>query len=139
MARWGAGGRGEETGRGDCGIRCNGEGRAAGAVVGTAVDEVIVATTVNLPAAIAFYLIFPVGLTIFAVAPAVKAGAIGQAALYGGLFGLFAYATYDLTNQATLRAWSTQLTVIDVSWGFALSGVAATIGYLAASQFSAPA
>ena len=44
IARWGAGGRGEETGRGDCGIRCNGEGRAAGAVVGTAVDEVIVAT-----------------------------------------------------------------------------------------------
>jgi uncharacterized membrane protein len=99
----------------------------------------IVATTVNLPAAIVFYLIFPVGLTIFAVAPAVKAGAIGQAALYGGLFGLFAYATYDLTNQATLRTWATQLTVIDVAWGFALSGVAATIGYLAASKFSAPA
>ena len=99
----------------------------------------ILATTVNLPAAIAFYLVFPVGLTVFAVAPAVKAGAIGQAALYGGLFGLFAYATYDLTNQATLRAWSTQLTVIDVAWGFALSGVAATIGYLAASKFSAPA
>jgi len=99
----------------------------------------ILATTVNLPAAIAFYLIFPAGLTIFAVAPAVKVGAIGEAALYGGLLGLFAYATYDLTNQATLRAWSTQLTLIDVAWGFALSGVAATIGYLAASQFSAPA
>ena len=99
----------------------------------------ILATAINLPAAIAFYLIFPVGLTIFAVAPAVKAGAIGQAALYGGLFGLFAYATYDLTNQATLRVWSTQLTVIDVAWGFALSGVAATISYLAASKFSAPA
>ena len=99
----------------------------------------ILATTVNLPAAISFYLIFPVGLTVFAVAPAVKVGAIGQAALYGGLFGLFAYATYDLTNQATLRVWSTQLTVIDVAWGFALSGVAATVGYLAASPFSAPA
>jgi uncharacterized membrane protein len=99
----------------------------------------VLATTVNLPAAIVFYLIFPVGLTIFAVAPAVKAGAIGQAALYGGLLGLFAYVTYDLTNQATLRAWSTQLTVIDVTWGFALSGVAAAVGYLAACQFSRPA
>jgi len=98
----------------------------------------LLARTVNLPAAIAFYLIFPVGLTIFAVAPAVKVGAFGQAALYGGLFGLFAYATYDLTNQATLRAWSTQLTVIDVAWGFALSSFAATIGYLAASRFSGP-
>lgn len=96
----------------------------------------LLATSVNLPAAIAFYLVFPVGLTIFAVAPAVKAGSIGQAALYGGLFGLFAYATYDLTNQATLRAWSTQLTVTDIAWGFALSSFAATIGYLAASRIS---
>jgi len=94
----------------------------------------MLATSVNLPAAIAFYLIFPVGLTIFAVLPAVKVSAMGQAALYGGLFSFFAYLTYDLTNQATLRAWSTQLTLIDIAWGFVLGGVAATIGYIAASR-----
>jgi uncharacterized membrane protein len=94
----------------------------------------LLAPTVNLPPAIAFYLIFPVGLTIFAVLPAVKMGAMGQAALYGALFGFFAYLTYDLTNQATLRAWSTQLTLVDIAWGCVLGGLAATIGYLAASR-----
>jgi uncharacterized membrane protein len=95
----------------------------------------ILATSVNLPAAIAFYLIFPVGLTIFAVLPAVKDQSAGQAALFGGLFGFFAYATYDLTNQATVRDWPTQLTVIDVAWGFALAAFASTIGYLTAGRF----
>ena len=95
----------------------------------------ILATSVNLPAAIVFYLIFPVGLTIFAVLPAVRDRSAGQAALFGGLFGFFAYATYDLTNQATVRDWPTQLTVIDVAGGFALAAFAATIGYLAAVRF----
>ena len=95
----------------------------------------IMATTVNLPAAIAFYLLFPVGLMIFAVTPALRSSAVGQAALYGGLFGLFAYATYDLTNLATLRGWSTSVTLIDIAWGFMLSAFAATIGYLVAIRF----
>ena len=56
------------------------------------------------------YLIFPVGLTIFAVFPAVQNQSVGNAAALGGLFGFFAYATYDLTNQATLRNWPTRLT-----------------------------
>jgi uncharacterized membrane protein len=94
----------------------------------------VLAASVNLPAAIAFYLIFPAGLTIFAVLPAVKDQSPGQAALFGGLFGFFAYATYDLTNQATVRDWPTQLTVIDVAWGSALAAFAATIGYLGASR-----
>ena len=99
----------------------------------------ILAADVNLPAAIAFYLIFPIGLVIFAVLPAVRSETLGHATLYGALFGFFAYATYDLTNQATVRGWSTQLTVIDVAWGFALGGFAATVGYLAASRFAAAA
>lgn len=97
----------------------------------------ILAPTVNLRAAIVFYLIFPIGLMIFVVMPAAKAGAIGQAALLGGLFGFFAYATYDLTNQATVRGWSVQLTVIDMAWGFVLSSAAATIGYLVVSRLQA--
>ena len=95
----------------------------------------ILSTSVNLPAAILFYLIFPVGLTIFAVLPAVQNQSAGNAAVLGSLFGLFAYATYDLTNQATLRNWPTRLTVIDLAWGSTLAAFAATIGYLAARQF----
>ncbi|MGB7976220.1 MAG: DUF2177 family protein [Roseiarcus sp.] len=95
----------------------------------------ILSTSVNLPAAIVFYLIFPVGLTIFSVLPAVQHQSSSYAALFGGLFGFFAYATYDLTNQATLRNWPTHLTVVDLAWGSALAALAAAIGYLAASRF----
>jgi uncharacterized membrane protein len=80
---------------------------------------------VNLPPAIVFYLIYPVGLLIFAVNPALKSGSIGSAVLYGALFGFFTYATYDLTNQATLRNWTLQLSVIDIAWGTFLAGFVA--------------
>ena len=74
-------------------------------------------TDVNLPAGIAFYLIYPVGLVIFAVLPALKSESLAQAAVRGALFGFFTYMTYDLTNQATLRNWTTQLTLLDAGWG----------------------
>ena len=77
----------------------------------------MLSTSVNLPAAVIFYLIFPVGLTIFAVFPAAQNQLVGNAAALGGFFGFFAYATYDLTNQATLRNWPMRLTVIDLAWG----------------------
>ena len=72
---------------------------------------------VNLPPAIVFYAMYPIGLLVFAIQPALKSGSLTAAALYGALFGLFTYATYDLTNQATLRNWTLALTVVDVSWG----------------------
>ena len=74
----------------------------------------IMLTTVNLPAGIAFYLIYPVGLVYFAILPALKSGSLVQAMLGGALFGFFTYITYDLTNQATLRNWTTQLTLTEV-------------------------
>jgi uncharacterized membrane protein len=95
----------------------------------------MLSTSVNLPAAVIFYLIFPVGLTIFAVFPAAQNQSVGNAAALGGFFGFFAYATYDLTNQATLRNWPMRLTVIDLAWGSTLAAFAATIGYLAARRF----
>jgi uncharacterized membrane protein len=95
----------------------------------------VLAGSVNLPAAIAFYLIFPVGLTIFAVMPGLRSGSASTAALYGALFGFFTYATYDLTSQATLRNWTTRLTVIDIAWGVVLGTLASTAGYAAASRF----
>jgi uncharacterized membrane protein len=94
----------------------------------------ILASNVNLPAAIAFYLIFPVGLMIFAVTPALRSGSIATASLNGALIGFFAYATYDLTNQATLRNWTTQLTIVDIAWGAVLGALAASAGYGAASR-----
>ena len=61
---------------------------------------------VNLPPAILFYAIYPIGLMIFAVEPALRAGSWVNALIYGALFGFFTYATYDLSNQATLRNWT---------------------------------
>jgi uncharacterized membrane protein len=83
----------------------------------------ILLTNVNLPAAIAFYLIYPIGILVFATLPALKAGSVGPALMYGALFGLLAYATYDLTNQATLRNWTLQLTLADMAWGAVASGL----------------
>ncbi|MBI1201214.1 MAG: DUF2177 family protein [Rhodopseudomonas sp.] len=82
--------------------------------------------------AIVFYLLYPLGVEIFAVVPALKSGSILSAITYGALFGLFAYATYDLTNFATLRQWTAQITMIDVAWGAFATGVTAAIACFAA-------
>ncbi len=89
----------------------------------------IMLADINLPAGIAFYLVYPVGLVIFAILPALKSGNLSQATLGGALLGFFSYITYDLTNQATLRNWTTQLTLVDVSWGTLLGAIAASAGF----------
>jgi uncharacterized membrane protein len=78
--------------------------------------------TVQWGAAILFYLMFIAGLLLFVVRPAIAAGAPLQALLYGALFGLICYATYDLTNLATLKDWPLIVTVVDLVWGTALGG-----------------
>ena len=80
--------------------------------------------------AIVFYLLFPLGLVIFGVAAGIRSGNWTDALLYGALFGFFAYATYDLTNHATLKNWETKLTVLDMICGSFISGTAATAGFL---------
>jgi uncharacterized membrane protein len=90
---------------------------------------------VNLLPAAVFYLLYPVGLVIFAILPALKSGSFAAAILYGALFGLFTYATYDLSNHATLRNWTLPVTAIDMAWGTALGAIAATVGYIVASRF----
>jgi uncharacterized membrane protein len=85
----------------------------------------------NVVAAVAFYLLYVVGLVVFAVAPALGAGRWQVALIHGALFGFFAYATYDLTNLATLKNWSTLLSLIDMGWGTLASAAAATAGFLA--------
>jgi uncharacterized membrane protein len=90
----------------------------------------------NMIAAGLFYAVFIVGIVIFAVAPALAAGSWGRALLLGALFGFFTYATYDMTNLATLKGWPLKVVVVDILWGSALTGVSALAGYAAVSAFS---
>lgn len=90
----------------------------------------------RLAPAVLFYLIFVAALTFFAVLPSLEPGrGLATALLYGAIFGFAAYATYDLTNQATLRNWSTMLTVADLAWGIFLSAVAAGAGHFITTRF----
>ncbi|RZJ97021.1 MAG: DUF2177 family protein [Brevundimonas sp.] len=91
----------------------------------------------NMVAAVAFYLIMIGGIVFFAVAPALREGGWTRALLNGAVLGLVAYATYDLTNQATLAVWQTKLTILDLCWGTFVTGTAATVGYLATRWFEA--
>ena len=86
----------------------------------------ILAPEPRIVPAIIFYLIYIAGIVTFAVAPGLSAG-WQSAAIKGALFGFFAYATYDLTNHATLSVWATKITVLDMGWGTFVSGASATI------------
>lgn len=90
---------------------------------------------VNLPPAIVFYALYPVGLLIFATIPALKSGSVTTAVVLGALFGFFTYATYDLTNQATLRNWTLQLTLVDVAWGIILAAITSAVTFWVVSRF----
>lgn len=90
----------------------------------------------NFAAAAVFYAIYLGGVVFFAVRPALDGGGWTRAALYGALFGLVAYATYDLTNLATLKGFPIRVVVPDLIWGAAVSGAAALAGYAAASRIS---
>lgn len=84
--------------------------------------------------ALIFYFGFPLGIVHFAVVPALATGQLWQAAVNGALFGLFAYATYDLTNHATLRVWTLKLTLADMAYGTVATGLAAAAAFLVLRQ-----
>jgi uncharacterized membrane protein len=88
----------------------------------------------RLDAAAVFYLIYIGGLVYFGARPGIQAQSWKAAACNSALFGLVAYATYDLTNLATLKTWYVDLTVIDMLWGAVVSAIGGTAGY-AASRF----
>ena len=92
----------------------------------------MLADRIDPTAAIAFYLLYLVGISAFAIAPGLRAGRPIVALGWGALFGLVAYGVYDLTNQATLRVWSTPLSLADMAWGAVITGLAALVGCLAA-------
>ena len=87
----------------------------------------------RLPPAIVFYVMYVAGLVFFAVRPALSSRKWSTAFAHGAALGVVAYGTYDLTNQATLKNWSTMLTLADLGWGAILSGSASTLGYFASA------
>jgi uncharacterized membrane protein len=96
----------------------------------------LLADKLNGGAAVAFYLLYLAGVLVLAVAPGLRSGAWRSAAAHGLALGLVAYGTYDLTNQATLRLWSTRLTLADMIWGGGLTAAAAMAGYFAARRLA---
>ena len=84
----------------------------------------------NLGYAVVFYVIYIAGIVFFALRPALDGGSWLSAVGYGAALGAFAYATYDLTNAATLKTWPWQLVVVDILWGAALTALATLAGWL---------
>ena len=88
----------------------------------------IIADKANRLAAIAFYLIFILGVTMFVVYPGWNnVDSLVKIGLFGALFGLVTYATYDLTNQATLKNWPYIVTIVDLVWGTVLTSVVSMV------------
>ncbi len=92
----------------------------------------ILSPEVNWVAAITFYLIYIAGIIFFAVRPALASNTLLDAAMLGGLFGFFTYATYDLTNMATIKGWPLKIVVIDILWGSCLCLLVAILSFLIA-------
>jgi uncharacterized membrane protein len=91
-------------------------------------------TNINWTAAIIFYLIFIVGLIIFVIMPALEKNSWLTALLLGALFGFITYATYDLTNLATIKDWPLLVTIVDLIWGTVLAASVSTVSFLIASK-----
>lgn len=92
-------------------------------------------TDFNWIAAILFYLLFIGGLIFFVIAPAVEKKSWMDALLIGALFGFMTYATYDLTNLATLKDWPLTVTIVDLAWGTMLAASVSTVTYFIAQKF----
>ncbi len=89
---------------------------------------------INWAAVITFYLLFIVGLVLFVITPAIEKGSWVHALLFGSLFGLVTYATYDLTNLATLKDWPLLVTIVDLLWGMVVAALVSVVTYFIASK-----
>ena len=89
----------------------------------------ILSPQVNWAAAVIFYLMYIAGILYFAVRPAIVTNSWRQAAILGALFGFFTYATYDLTNLATIKNWPMIIVIIDILWGVCLCTLVSTISF----------
>ena len=97
--------------------------------------EPLLLENIKYGVAAGFYALYCAGIVIFAVNPALKVDKLSAAIIKGALFGFFAYATYDLTNYATLKNWPAALVPVDIIWGAVITGSSAAAGYLAARRF----
>jgi uncharacterized membrane protein len=88
----------------------------------------------NFGAAGVFYLIYVTAIVYFAVAPGLEKESLSKALLNGAALGFVAYATYDLSNQATLRVWDTRITLVDMAWGTVATAIAAGVAYAVAAR-----
>jgi uncharacterized membrane protein len=88
-------------------------------------------TPPNWTAALVFYLLFVAGLLVFVVVPSLQAGSAKKVLILGALFGLITYATYDLTNLATVKDWPWIVTAVDLAWGGVLATSVSYLGFLA--------
>ncbi len=91
-------------------------------------------TDINWAAALLFYALFIGGLVLFVIAPAVEKESWSTALIMGAVFGLITYATYDLTNLATLKDWPLAVTLVDLVWGAVLAASVSTITYAIAQK-----
>ena len=89
---------------------------------------------INWTAAILFYLLFIIGLVVFVITPAVEKNSWTHALLFGALFGLVCYATYDLTNLALAKDWPLLVTIVDLAWGAILAASVSVVTYFIASK-----
>jgi uncharacterized membrane protein len=87
------------------------------------------APTINWYAAIIFYLLFILGILIFVILPGIKENSLLNTILRAAFFGLITYATYDLTNLATVKDWPLSVTLVDLVWGMVLSTIVSVSGF----------
>ena len=97
----------------------------------------LMAARPQIGVALAFYLVYAAGLLVFALWPHAGTPGLSRSAGMAALFGFFAYATYDLTNLATLRDWPWSLSLLDMAWGSGLSALSATAGKAVLDRMSA--
>jgi len=96
----------------------------------------ILSPEVNWPAAFVFYLIYIVGILVFAVVPAFEKTSLLRALIWGGLYGFFTYATYDLTNLALIKGWPMKVVLVDILWGMILCAAVAASSFAIAKWIS---
>lgn len=89
----------------------------------------------NMMAAIVFYVVYVIGIVTFVLSPALEKGSWVYALGYGALFGLVAYATYDLTNLSTFKGFTAKLAIVDMIWGACLTAVVSVVSYVIIRQW----
>lgn len=95
---------------------------------------VLMKDNINWTAAVVFYLLFIAGLVVFVIGPAIERNSWVHALVFGALFGFISYATYDLTNLATLKDWPLLVTIVDLAWGAVLAASVSTVTYFIARK-----